>query len=125
MKKNWKVEWKKTKNQKLLILIIQNLNFKEKEKIIVCKTLKKTELNDKEIKIIIEQPKLVKSMFGNNYITYRVQTEPLGWSVTRKFTDFENLRKLISKFFPEFYTPFLKNKNVDKNIEKELEKKKQ
>ena len=64
-------------------------------------------------------------MFGDNYITYRVQTEPLGLSVTRKFTDFENLRKLISKFFPEFYIPFLKNKNVDKNIEKELEKKKQ
>ena len=116
------------KNEKLENININNnskLNFNEKEKIILCKTLKKTELNDKEIKIIIEQPKLVRSMLGSDYISYRVQTEPLGWSVTRKFDDFENLRKLISKFFPEFYVPFLKNKNVDKNIQKELENKKQ
>lgn len=100
-------------------------NSMEEEKIIKCKTLKKTILNDKKIVITIGEPKPVTPLFEPKYLLYKIQTEPFNWIVYRKYNDFEDLRKIIIYTFPEFYIPFLKNKNSDENIEKELINKKQ
>ena len=42
-----------------------------------------------------------------------METSPFGWAVFRRFSDFENLRKLIIKQFQFFYVPTLKNCNAD------------
>ena len=99
---------------------IEYLNSKKEKKIIKCKTLKKTILNDKKLVIKIGEPKQTIPFFGPKYLLYKIETEPFGWIVYRKYNDFEDLRKIITYSFPEFCIPFLKNKNSDENIEKEL-----
>ena len=44
-------------------------------------------------------------VFGKNYVLYEVVTDPFGWTVLRRYSDFDWLRKLISKHFPSFYVP--------------------
>ena len=86
----------------------------DENKIIDCKILEKTELNDKNISIkIINSEKVEGGIFGKNFSLYRMETSPFGWAVFRRFSDFENLRKLIIKQFPFFYVPTLKNCNAD------------
>jgi len=82
--------------------------------IIDCKILEKNDLNDKNISIkIINSEKVEGGIFGKNFSLYRLETSPFGWTVFRRFSDFENLKKLISKQFPYFYIPMLKNCNAD------------
>ena len=86
-------------------------NFKEKK--ITCKKLEKTQLNDKEIKVVISNPKTVDGgMFGKSYIKYVVATQPLDWRVERRYSDFDTLRKLIQKYYPSFYVPPLPLKKI-------------
>ena len=96
------------------------LSSKAEKRIIKCKTLKKTVLNDKKLVIKIGEPKQTIPFFGPKYLLYKIETETFGWIVYRKYNDFEDLRKIITYSFPEFCIPFLKNKNSDENIEKEL-----
>ena len=85
-----------------------------KERIIECRKLNKTILNDKKLFITVSNPKEKEGgVFSKNYILYEVHTDPLGWTVHRRFSDFENLRKLIAKNFPSFYIPPLLNKKSD------------
>ena len=98
-----------------------------KEKIINCRKLEETQLNKNKIIITIRNPKEVDGgVFGKKYILYEVLTNPLGWVVYRRYSDFDSLRKLISKQFPSFYIPPLPdkklgNKNFDQNfIEKRM-----
>ena len=51
-------------------------------------------------------------VFGKNYVLYDVLTDPFGWTVQRRFSDFDTLRKLITKHFPSFYVPPLPNKKM-------------
>jgi len=75
-------------------------------KTIKCKKLVPTELNGKEIKVIVSNPTVVEGgMFGKSYIKFTVTTQPFEWKVERKYTDFDTLRKLIQKFYPGFYVP--------------------
>ena len=91
--------------------IEEQKNFKEK--IIDCKKLEKTQLNDKKITIVIRNPKEVDGgVFGKNYVLYEILTDPFGWIVFRRYSDFDLLRKLIAKFFPSFYIPPLPNKKL-------------
>ena len=86
---------------------------KFKEKIINCRKLEKTPLNNKNIKITICNPKEVEGgVFGKNYILYEVLTDPFGWVVGRRYSDFDWLRKLIEKHFPYYYIPPLPNKKM-------------
>ena len=86
-------------------------NFKEKA--IDCRKLEKTQLNDKQLKITIRNPKEVDGgVFGKNYVLYEVLTEPFGWIVYRRYSDFDWLRKIIGKYFPLFYIPPLPNKKL-------------
>ena len=84
-----------------------------KEKVINCKKLDKNELSDKKLIITVSNPKEVDGgVFGKNYVLYEVKTEPFNWVVQRRFSDFDNLRKLIAKHFPSFYVPPLPNKKM-------------
>ena len=86
-------------------------NFKEKT--INCRKLEKTQLNDNKLVITVRNPKEMDGgVFGKNYVLYEVQTDPFGWVVLRRFSDFDNLRKLIAKHFPSFYVPPLPNKKM-------------
>ena len=86
-------------------------NFKEKK--IPCKKLEKTQLNDKEIKVVISNPKTVDGgMFGKSHIKYVVTTQPLDWRVERRYRDFDTLKKLIQKYYPSFYVPPLPLKKI-------------
>ena len=84
-----------------------------KEKVINCRKLEKTQLNDNKLTITVRNPKEMDGgVFGKNYVLYEVQTDPFGWVVLRRFSDFDNLRKLIAKHFPSFYVPPLPNKKM-------------
>jgi sorting nexin-7/30/sorting nexin-8 len=84
-----------------------------KEKVIECRKLEKSELNDKQISITVKNPKEMDGgIFGKNYILYEVQTEPLGWVVTRRYSDFDTLRFLLAKYFPSYNIPPLPNKKM-------------
>ena len=98
-----------------------------KERVIECRKLEKTQLNENKLVITVRNPKEMDGgVFGKNYILYEVQTDPFGWIVHRRFSDFDNLRKLISKHFPSFYVPPLPNKKMgnkrfeDKFIKKRM-----
>ena len=103
----------------------ENKNFKDIK--IQCSKLEKTQLNDKEIKITIQNPKEVEGgVFGKSYVKYEVHTEPFGWIVERRYSDFDWLRKLLQKYYPSFNIPPLPNKTIgnkrltDKFIEKRM-----
>ena len=117
---NEKNENSKIENDELKKENIENLekfNIEEeknfKEKIIDCRKLEETQLNSKKLIINIRNPKEVDGgVFGKNYILYEVLTNPFGWVVHRRYSDFDWLRKLISKQFPSFYIPPLPNKKL-------------
>ena len=84
-----------------------------KERTIECRKLDKSVLNDKKLTITIRNPKEMSGgVFGKNYILYEVQTDPLGWVVHRRFSDFDTLRILLAKYFPSYNIPPLPNKKV-------------
>ena len=117
---NEKNENSKIENDELKKENIENLekfNIEEeknfKEKIIDCRKLEETQLNSKKLIINIRNPKEVDGgVFGKNYILYEILTNPFGWVVHRRYSDFDWLRKLISKQFPSFYIPPLPNKKL-------------
>ena len=98
----------------------ESKNFKEK--IIACKKLEKTDLSDVKLNITVRNPKEKDGgVFGKNYVLYEVHTDPLNWVVYRRFSDFDNLRKLIGKHFPSFYVPPLPNKKIgNRRFEKDF-----
>ena len=98
----------------------ESKNFKEK--VIQCKKLEKTELSDKKLNISVRNPKEKDGgVFGKNYVLYEVHTDPFNWVVYRRFSDFDNLRKLIAKHFPSFYVPPLPNKKLgNRRFEKDF-----
>ena len=86
---------------------------KFKEKIIDCRKLEKNDLNGKKITIQITSPKGIEAgVFGQSYTVYDIITLPFNWTVQRRYSDFDNLRKLLSKFYPGFNVPPLPHKKM-------------
>ena len=84
-----------------------------KERVIECRKLEKGILNDKKITVTVKNPKEMDGgVFGKNYVVYEVQTEPLGWIVLRRYSDFDLLRTLLAKYFPSYNIPPLPNKKM-------------
>ena len=79
---------------------------------ISCKTLKKSLLNNKDIKITIKNPKTNEKLLSSSYVTYEVFTEPICWSVRRRYSDFQLLRNLLCKYYPKKLIPPLPEKKV-------------
>ena len=88
-------------------------DFKERD--IQCRKIEKTQLNNKDVKVTVDNPKEKDGgVFGKNYVLYEVHTQPFNWVVTRRYSDFDTLRKLISKEFPSIFVPPLPEKKITK-----------
>ena len=88
-----------------------------KEKIIECRKLEKTQLNDNKIVTTVRNPKEMEGgVFGKNYVLYEVQTDPFNWTILRRYSDFDWLRNLIAKHYPSFYVPPLPNKKWEIDV---------
>ena len=76
---------------------------------IKCKVLEKSIINDKNIKVIVRNPKPIETgFFTSNYIIYEVFTEitpELNWSVNRRYSDFIWLRQTLRVHFPRLFVP--------------------
>ena len=85
--------------------------------VINCQTLQKSFLNDKEIKVTIQNPKPVEmGFFSSNYIVYEVQTnipsDKITWLVNRRYSDFVTLRTILQNQFPNSLVPPLPGKKI-------------
>ena len=89
----------------------QNPNSQKLE--IKCKTSEKTQLNDKKIKVVIQNPKnSEKSLLSSQYTLYEVCTKPLNWFVHRRYSDFDWLRNILYKLFPRLFIPPIPGKKT-------------
>ena len=80
---------------------------------IKCKILEKSILNDKKITVIIKNPKpVVTNFLSSNYVEYEVETKEMNWLVKRRYSDFEWLRQVLSKFNPGHLVPPLPSKKI-------------
>ena len=78
-----------------------------------CKILEKSELNDKQITVVIKNPKpVVTNFLSSNYVQYEVETKQMNWLVKRRYSDFEWLRQVLSKFNPGHLVPPLPSKKI-------------
>ena len=82
-----------------------------------CQILQKSFLNDKQIKVIIQNPKPVEmGFFSSNYIVYEIQTnilpDKVTWLVNRRYSDFINLRAALQNQFPNNLVPPLPGKKM-------------
>lgn len=88
----------------------------KREKIIKCKKLEKTVLNNENIIINLKNPiEISGGMFSKNFILYTIETQPMGWIVQRRYNDFELLRKLLLKFYPFYKIDLLPTKKLGSN----------
>lgn len=86
---------------------------KPTKKEISCRKIEKSELNDKDIKIIIRNPKAVQTtLFKSDYIVYEVYTSQTEWQVLRRYNDFIWLRQILQKLYPGLYLPPLPGKKM-------------
>jgi len=82
-----------------------------------CNVLPKTILNNKQIKVTIQNPKPVEmGFFSSNYIVYEIETNILNdkvkWLVNRRYSDFINLRTALQNQFPNNLIPPLPGKKI-------------
>ena len=89
----------------------KNNNVYAKE--IICKKLQKTELNDKEIIVKLQNPKISDNKYWEQkYIQYEVVTDSMKWLVYRRFSDFDNLRQILVKHYPRNFIPPIPGKKL-------------
>ena len=79
---------------------------------IPCKILEKSILNNKEIKVTIKNPQTKEKRLSTTYVTYEVFTEPICWSVRRRYSDFILLRQILCKYYPKSLIPPLPEKKI-------------
>ena len=80
-----------------------------------CNALQKSFLNVKEIKVTIKNPKAIEvGFFASSYIIYEIETiiikDKIKFKVTRRYSDFINLRNALQKQFPYYLIPPLPGK---------------
>lgn len=85
----------------------------ESEIEVTCKKLELSPINNKEITVVIRNPKANdRNFFESSYITYEVVTESMQWLVRRRFSDFEWLRSILCKCFPRVIVPPIPGKKI-------------
>ena len=101
---------------------------------IKCRELKKNILNDKKIYTTIQNSVLIKNnniLSNNSYVIYEIITsnrqkdskDKIYYKVQRKYSDFIQLRDLLSKFFPYNYIPSLPEKSHNYLLKKGTDQK--
>lgn len=85
--------------------------FEEYEHIIKTVKLKENEIsNNNDINIKISNPiKINPGFFSSSYYQYTVQTNPLGYKVVRKLSDFSFIQEIIPLFNASVFNPPLPN----------------
>jgi len=73
-------------------------------------------------RFIIRAKTVSKGLFSFKYVEFIIETQPLNWTVGRRFSDFESLSEALKKQFPGYSVPKLlhtkKGSRFDaKNIE--------
>ena len=82
-----------------------------------------TPLNFKNIKIEVGDGQTKEAgIFSASYITYKVRTEPLGYEVRRRDTEFIFLRKILARLYPHILVPACLGGAPNKAIPKVIEK---
>ena len=80
---------------------------------VACKKLEKSPLNDKEVVVILKNPKIVEtSIFLQKYVNYEVETPLMNWLVRRRYSDFEWLRTTLARYHPGYVLPPLPSKKI-------------
>ena len=83
------------------------------KKEIQSQKLEKNEMNDKEIKSIVSNPrKISDSLVKNSYLIYDITTPKLNWFVNRRYSDFVWLREILIALFPTVLIPQLPKKKI-------------
>ncbi|CAK72154.1 unnamed protein product (macronuclear) [Paramecium tetraurelia] len=54
---------------------------------------------------IVTYKKESAGFFSSSYIVFQIETQPHGWVVFRRYSDFEWLRDSLQKFYPAFVVP--------------------
>ena len=81
-----------------------------------------THLNNRKVTLKVSDSEIKKGgFFSSDYVLYTVKTDPLGWSVGRKDSDFYTLRKILKAQFPHILIPPLPAKS-NKMTQKALTK---
>ncbi|CAD8067055.1 unnamed protein product [Paramecium primaurelia] len=86
-------------------------------KIHLCKVQdKKQILKSDEINVFITKYQRISGgIFTSSYYSYTVQTDPIGWTVQRRYSDFLWLRELLCKIYPGKSIAPIPKKSVLKN----------
>lgn len=62
-------------------------------------------------------------LFSFSYVEYYIDTQPFGWSVTRREQDFKRLREYLLKKYPQFIIPpMIQNKLFEMQADKDTKK---
>ena len=90
--------------------IINKLNDKE---FLQCKLSEKNGISDEyDLYIKISDPKVIEgNFFSKSYVSYLVETEPLGYQVRRRFNDFIWLHDILKSIYINVIIPPLYKKN--------------
>ena len=88
-------------------------NEKSTEVYLPCQKVEISELNqNKNVNIRLSFPEKVEGgIFSKSYVTYLIQTEPIGYKVRKRYSDFEWLRNILSTVYINCLIPPLCKKN--------------
>jgi hypothetical protein len=75
----------------------------------------KTELTEAVgIEIKLSSPEKIEGgIFEKSYVSYLLETNPFGFRVRKRYSDFEWLRNILSNFYPQCVIPPLCKKNSE------------
>ena len=90
-----------------------NNKFQSQEEYIYCEKITPNELSlSKEIDIKLSFPEKVEGgLFSKSYVTYLMQTTPLGYKIRKRYSDFDWLRNILSIVYINCVIPPLCKKN--------------
>lgn len=100
----------------------QNEEEDNKKEIIKCEKISENELSQTEncdIKLSFPE-KVEGGLFSKSYVTYLIQTSPLGFKVRKRYSDFEWLRNILSNMYINCVIPPLCKKNFSDRFSENL-----
>ena len=94
-------------------IVNNNINHLLEQEFLQCRLTEKNGLSEeKNVVIKISQPKLVEgNFFTKSYITYLIETNPIGIQVRRRFSDFFWLHDILKSLYINIIIPPLNKKN--------------
>ena len=90
-----------------------NNNHKIEQEFLQCKLTEKNGISSEQnLNIIVSEPKLTEgNFFSKSYLTYLIETNPLGFKVRRRFNDFIWLHDILKQLYINCVIPPLSKKN--------------